>query len=997
MRFAEISDPLGYNERLEFLQGAPGIPSEDSPVPVGITPFNYQGSMIMQGRDTYYWDKHVLPLYRGDYTKARARHWLHDTTQPDVTSNVIESVKNPLERRVWRNYPGQYCGGCLGGLNKPSIVARVLDDGSTQSMQYTYNWRGNLTSVTDPAGRLTVYDYASPAIEFLYDPGFFTALPVPRTSAIDSKEGVDLLDIEQQTSIGTFATIATFTYNNQHLPLTYTDEAGQTTQYAYNSAGQLTQATNPLNETTTYIYDNLGDLIRVVNANSQTQASFTYDDYSRVATATDSEGYSVAFAYDALDRLVKETFPDGTSRQYTWDKLDLASVMDRQGRTTVYTHDADRRLVAVTDPLGQNTIFSYYENGQLKSLTDPKGNTTTWNIDIEKRVTSKQYADGRQWLNRYENTTSRMKSITDPLGQTKQYTYTVDDLLAGINYVNAVNPTPGVSFSYDPYFRRKSSMSDGSGTTQYQYGLVNALGALKLSREVEPYQNTAIGYQYDALGRMSRRMVDSSSEGFAYDNIGRLTTHSSPLGTFTLSYLGQTNQVISRSLGVGPVNTRWQYDTNINDRRLMKINNGAQPRNYSITTTPEGLVAELDVMGGGGPQSWSYSYDADSRLLSASSSSAGQYSYNYDSADNIITLRNPTNGENVNYNNLNQVVNFGNSSFTYDADGNLLSDGMRTYQWDAENRLLSVGSNNQVGKQTSFSYNGIGRRIGIVSSNQGTDQKETRYLWCGDSLCQARNSTDAVIHRYYAEGELLSGNALYYAQDQLGSVRDVLGLQTGRTVASFDYDPYGSITSTRGSVLPDFRYAHLFYEQNSGLYLAEHRAYDPRTGQWLSRDPIGEAGSAINLYGYVKEDPVYAIDPSGLDLYYCGGSVGYGIPGSPYGGQFSVGFGFDTSTGNVFGYSSAGWGISTPGGSGSLYLGYFNGTLGQFSGPGYQVSGGAEGVYGGLTTAGGTGGGELGVGTPGAFGGATYTNVGIANPVPFGSAGHGSRPAGELF
>ena len=49
----------------------------------------------------------------------------------------------------------------------------------------------------------------------------------------------------------------------------------------------------------------------------------------------------------------------------------------------------------------------------------------------------------------------------------------------------------------------------------------------------------------------------------------------------------------------------------------------------------------------------------------------------------------------------------------------------------------------------------------------------------------------------------------------------------------------------------------------SGLVLTWHRAYDPETGRWLSRDPIGEKGG-INLYGYVGNGPVTDWDPLGL-------------------------------------------------------------------------------------------------------------------------------------
>ena len=104
----------------------------------------------------------------------------------------------------------------------------------------------------------------------------------------------------------------------------------------------------------------------------------------------------------------------------------------------------------------------------------------------------------------------------------------------------------------------------------------------------------------------------------------------------------------------------------------------------------------------------------------------------------------------------------------------------------------------------------------------------------------------------------------YYAQDHLGSVRDLV-TASGQVLASYDYDPYGNPTRTTqsGSARADYRYAGLFYHTQSGLYLTHYRVYDPVTARWLSRDPIGETGG-INLYGYVGGNPVQYTDPEGL-------------------------------------------------------------------------------------------------------------------------------------
>ena len=81
-------------------------------------------------RNTIYWDKNAYRLGAGTYTKGRIKHWTHLTST--LTSDLVESLKNPLESRIWYSYPGQVNTINVGTLDKPNRAGRVLDDGSTQ-------------------------------------------------------------------------------------------------------------------------------------------------------------------------------------------------------------------------------------------------------------------------------------------------------------------------------------------------------------------------------------------------------------------------------------------------------------------------------------------------------------------------------------------------------------------------------------------------------------------------------------------------------------------------------------------------------------------------------------------------------------------------------------------------------------------------------------------------------------------------------------------------
>ncbi|MCW5554807.1 MAG: hypothetical protein KIS67_21920 [Verrucomicrobiae bacterium] len=234
-RFAEISYPDGSKERVEYNQSqVSGIPGSDSAVPAGIMTFNAS----LFARNTYYWSRTACATGYGDYSQAKIFHWLHTDTG-SLTAGILESTKEPLENRVWSNYPDQNTQGAsawVGSSDQPTKVARVLEDGQTQLYTYAYDQFGNVTNSIDPVGRTFTYVYAT--------------------------NGIDLLEV-RQTRAGNNELLARTTYNAQHLPLTKVGADGQTNTFTYNSRGQRLTETNPKGETTSYTYDTNGYLIAV--------------------------------------------------------------------------------------------------------------------------------------------------------------------------------------------------------------------------------------------------------------------------------------------------------------------------------------------------------------------------------------------------------------------------------------------------------------------------------------------------------------------------------------------------------------------------------------------------------------------------------------------------------------------------------------------------------------------------------------------------------------
>jgi RHS repeat-associated protein len=400
-------------------------------------------------------------------------------------------------------------------------------------------------------------------------------------------------------------------------------------------------------------------------------------------------------------------------------------------------------------------------------------------------------------------------------------------------------------------------MTDGTGTTPYSYVPVGTLGALQLEQESSPLPNGRITYAYDPLGRVVARTVGGAApESFQYDAIGRLAGHTDALGKFALSYLGETGQMTGRRLVGGRVATAWSYLSNAGDRRLAEIDNKfPNERQFHYTTTAENLITKIaEEKSGRLLQSWALGYDRDKRLSSADSWAGVKYGYTLDPVGNVTNFAAPSGTSAAAYNKVNELTKLAGTPFSYDADGNLLSDGVRTFSWDAENRLVAV---TRAGIHSSFAYDGLDRRVAIADAAAGKTTT-TRYVWCGQQLCQSRNGIASLQRLYYPEGEIIAASkgSFYYGPDQLGSVRDVYAKSPAFSmVQSYDYDPYGNpIASPTSGPLTDFRYAGMFYHANSGLYLTQYRAYEPRTARWLSRDPIGENGGMDIRFGAMDQD-----------------------------------------------------------------------------------------------------------------------------------------------
>jgi YD repeat-containing protein len=311
----------------------------------------------------------------------------------------------------------------------------------------------------------------------------------------DQATGQDLQKVERGNAAGRFL-VASYTYN-QHRPITFTGADGFTTSLTYNARGQTETVSSPDGNFTTITYVSAPGTQGYGKPQSVTRTytgsgsrtlsqSFGYDAYDRIASLTDqNDQYTIGIQYDAvdgvpthsLDRIARITYPDASSERVDYLLLDPADFFDRLGRHTHYERDPLRRVQSVTDPLGRTINYERLACcGSVDSLLDGNHHKTSWKYDVSERVIEKRIQDALVASYQYDPATGRLISITDALNQVKQFSYTASGEVSAIQYLNAVNATPNVSFAYDDPLGRMTQMTDGTGLTQYAYWPIAALG-----------------------------------------------------------------------------------------------------------------------------------------------------------------------------------------------------------------------------------------------------------------------------------------------------------------------------------------------------------------------------------------------------------------------------------------------------------------------------------------------------------------------------------------
>ena len=359
-----------------------------------------------------------------------------------------------------------------------------------------------------------------------------------------------------------------------------TDAKNGITQFGYDGQDQLNKVTDARNLVTTYTIDGLGNLSKTTSPDTGI-TSRTFDEAGNLKTSTDAKSQVTTYQYDALNRVTSVAYADGTSATYVYDQGTngigrLTQVTDVSG-VTQYEYDLRGHVTRETRTIaGQAyaTAYRYDDAGRLSGLTYPGGRSVDYTRDGMGRISSVSTTAGGTTAVLASDALYQpfgpLKSLTFGNGQTYSRTYDLDGRMAGFT-LNGVVQT----VSYDAASRLTGIADAGnaSNTRTYGYDQLDRLTS-------EQYPNSSRGYAYDAVGNRTQSTVNAVATSYTYGTTSnRLATAGGNTVTFdangTTTHNGAGLQfsydtrgrMVSANTAIGLV----AYNINALGQRVQKI------------------------------------------------------------------------------------------------------------------------------------------------------------------------------------------------------------------------------------------------------------------------------------------------------------------------------------------------------------------------------------------------------------------------------------------
>jgi RHS repeat-associated protein len=555
--------------------------------------------------------------------------------------------------------------------------------------------------------------------------------------------------------------------------------------------------------------------------------------YANIGTPTTQYIETDTPATDGTGNLWQRSYFDGLGRTYQTRRKGPNGTEDIQVDTTFNLRNgtiATKSLPRYADQPRRYLTYAYDALDRPVQLTYPDGNTVLKAYGAANTFSKASVTDelGRVTTTHYDAYGRAVRLDRTLAGATVSTTSTYDLLghLVGLQDASGSQ----WSYSYDALGRKTAADDPDLGQWSYRYDNADRL------TQVTDALDQVTAYTYDAAGRTLTKTSRSGTAqaatttysyddtfGWALYNTGHLTT---------INYNGSLCEYAYDPMGRQTMRLWWT--DGVSRYELPAYDTGGRVRSiqYKQYTNADTLLLSL------GSSSDPWTYDSAGRLYAIPGIQASQ-TYTADGQTASVMRANPR---------PHAVVKAGNTTYSYDDNGNMVTAGGVALTYDGENRLVQDGA-------TSFVYGADGSRLKKISAS-------TTTLYIGDEW-----EVSGGVNTFYLPGDAVMTNGVisWLGRDQLGSVRLTTDAN-GAVVQRAHYKPYGERLETLASLMTSKGFIGERNDDETGLVYLHARYYDPRLARFITADPSDPTtpGVGLNRYAYARNSPIVNLDPSGL-------------------------------------------------------------------------------------------------------------------------------------